>query len=387
MKNISFDRKMVGALLVVLFIHVLLAYTAFGPMITGEMKEMPIGFLNEDKGAGDENMGLAMEQKLLNGGGKEVQWIQYNSRQAMEKAFDTKEIYGGLALPEDLTRSIHSIHGEEAQSAMVEIFINQGMNAMAANAAQGILSGVVQAMNGEIRNGIITTAGEMGLQFQPEQVQVLSQPLGMQINVVNAVGGQAQGQLPLLFTVLLWLGSLIGSLMIWLMLHTKEQYASRFMGTQLVSGIILAVVQSLWVLIVARWFMGLELVNYGQLILTLIIIAFCFYLIQSSVLNWLGFKGWPLLILVWLFGPPIVSMPPELLSSFYQWVYGWVPFRFSLESFNSILFFDNGGNLASMLGTILAIGGLFLALFLASYYRLQKGDLQMNPMAKRFKSA
>ncbi len=216
---------------------------------------------------------------------------------------------------------------------------------------------------------------------------MLTEPLALQTENVNPVGEQVRGQLPLLFTVLLWLGSLIGSLLVWLMLHRKGQLATRFVGTQLLAGVLLAVIQTFSTLAVAGWMMGMEMSNYGYLIMFLSLTAIVFFLIQSSVLNWLGFKGWPILIMIWLFGLPVVSLPPEFLSAFYKFaIYSWIPYRFSVEGLSSILFFDAGGNLSSMLAILAVIGSVFLLLVLASYYRLKNQDLSVNPMARRFEN-
>ena len=385
MKNFFFNRKALGVVLMVLVIHLLLAYASFGPTATSELKEMPIGFLNSDEGMAGENLGLVFEKAVTGADSEMIKWINYDSLSAMHEAFENKELYGGLVLPPNLTESIFSMQGEAPQQAMVKVILNEGMNVTGANTVQTIIAGTLNEMNQEIRNDMLGNMQNMGLLLQPEQVSVLAEPLVQQVEKVNPVGGQARGQLPLIFTVLLWLGSLIGSLLIWLMLHSKDQLAARFVGTQLLSGVFLAVIQAFSTMAVVGWLMGMELVNYGYLIMFLMITAFVFFLIQSSVLNWLGFKGWPLLILIWLFGLPVVSLPPEFLSNFYKSaIYSWIPFRFSVEGLSSTLFFDAGGNLSSMLAVLAVIGAVFLLLILASYYRLKNQDLSVNPMARRF---
>ena len=385
MKNFFFNRKALGVVLMVLVIHLLLAYASFGPTATSELKEMPIGFLNSDEGMAGENLGLVFEKAVTGADSEMIKWINYDSLSAMHEAFESKELYGGLILPPNLTESIFSMQGEAPQQAMVKVILNEGMNVTGANTVQTIIAGTLNEMNQEIRNDMLGNMQNMGLLLQPEQVSVLAEPLVQQVEKVNPVGGQARGQLPLIFTVLLWLGSLIGSLLIWLMLHSKDQLAARFVGTQLLSGVFLAVIQAFSTMAVVGWLMGMELVNYGYLIMFLMITAFVFFLIQSSVLNWLGFKGWPLLILIWLFGLPVVSLPPEFLSNFYKSaIYSWIPFRFSVEGLSSILFFDAGGNLSSMLAVLAVIGAVFLLIILASYYRLKNQDLSVNPMARRF---
>ncbi len=381
-------KKALGVVLIVIVIHLLLAYGSFGPSATSELKEIPIGFLNADEGMAGENMGKMFEKAVLGQDNERVKWIHFGSLAEVKEALENKEIYGGLILPSDLTESVFSITGEEPRQAMVKVILNEGKNEVGANTVQGITGGIIGHMNMEIRNDTLGNMEENGLSIQPDQVMVLTEPLVQQIEKYSPVGEQGRGQLPLMFTVLLWLGSLIGSLMIWLLLHQKNQLPTRFVRTQLLSGVLLAVIQAFSTLAVVGWLMGMELANYGHLILFLIITSFVFFLIQSSVLNWLGFKGWPILILIWLFGLPVVSLPPELLSTFYRvGIYSWIPFRFSVEGLNSILFFDAGGNLSNMLGTLGIIGAVFMVVILASYFKLKGKDLSANPMAKRFETA
>ena len=380
-------KKAFGVMLIVIVIHLLLAYGSFGPSATSELKEIPIGFLNADEGVAGENLGLMFEKAIIGQDNESIKWVHFGSIVEMNEALENKEIYGGLVLPADLTESVFSLNGEEPRQAVVRVVLNEGMNEIGANTVQGITAGIIGHMNMQVRSDTLGNMQEMGLQLQPGQFMVLSEPLVQQIEKYSPVGEQGRGQLPLMFTVLLWLGSLIGSLMIWLLLHNKNQIPTRFVRTQLLSGALLAIIQSFSTLVVLGGLMGMELGNYGYLIMFLIITSYVFFLIQSSVLNWLGFKGWPILILIWLFGLPVVSLPPEFLSSFYRvGIYTWIPFRFSVEGLNSILFFDAGGNLTNMLGVLGIIGAVFMVVILTSQVKFKGKDLSVNPMAKRFET-
>lgn len=384
MQNFFCNKKTLGIVMLVIVIHLLLAYASFGPTVTSELNEIPIGFINSDQGVGDENLGLILEQEIQGADSEEIKWIQYDSISAMYEALDEKVIYGSLVLPPDLTESVFTLQSERPRQAIVEVVLNEGMNTTGANTVQSIITGIINEMNREIRNDMLGSMQQMDLQLKPEQAAALTEPLIIQTSISHPVGEQARGHLPLMFTVLLWLGSLIGSLSIWLLLHRKNQIASEFVGTQILSGIALAIIQAFSTMVVIGWLMGIELVNYGYLIMFLILTAFVFFLIQSSVLNWLGFKGWPLLIMVWLFGLPVASLPPEFLSPFYRLaIYSWIPFRFSVEGLSSIMFFDTGGNLSSMLAVLSVMGAVFLLILLSSYTKLKNQDLSISPFEKR----
>ena len=384
MKDFFGNKKTISIAVLVIVIHLLLAYASFGPTITSELNQMPIGFINSDEGVGGENLGLLFEQEIQGADSEEIEWIKFDSVSDMHEALENKEIYGSLVLPTDLTASVFSLQSEKPRQAIVEIVLNEGKNTTGANTVQAIITGIISEMNREIRSDMLGNMQQMSMQLQPEQAAALAEPLIMQTVLSHPVGEQARGHVPLMFTVLLWLGSLIGSLSIWLLLHRKNQFAAQFIGTQLIAGISLAVIQAFSTLAIIGWLMGIELVNYGYLIMFLILTALTFFLIQSSVLNWLGFKGWPLLIMIWLFGLPVTSLPPEFLSPFYRSaIYSWIPFRFPVEGLSSVLFFDAGGNLSSMLTVIIIAGAAFLFIFLSSFFKLTNQDLDISPFEKR----
>ena len=124
---------------------------------------------------------------------------------------------------------------------------------------------------------------------------------------------------------------------------------------------------------------------YALLALT----ALTFVLLQSAVLNWLGFAGWPLLVILWLFGPSVLAVPPEFLATGYRtWIYSWIPFRYTFEALQGLLFFDAGAGETARNVWIVGLYGLIaLAAVLGSTRRLHARDLTVHPLARRFRGA
>jgi uncharacterized phage infection (PIP) family protein YhgE len=86
----------------------------------------------------------------------------------------------------------------------------------------------------------------------------------------------------------------------------------------------------------------------GETFLFMLFTGYMFYLLQNAILNWLGFAGAPLFILLFFFSSPILSFPVEFMSDVTRdWLYSWIPFKYSVEGFRSIFFFG-GYNIGTL---------------------------------------
>ena len=115
--------------------------------------------------------------------------------------------------------------------------------------------------------------------------------------------------------------------------------------------------------------LNLYLPDFWMFVGTFVGITFIFYLIQACVLDWLGMKGWPLLILVWLFGMGTMTYIPQMLNVFYRvGVYSWIPMRFALDIYNNMLYYANVASTSAqswLVLTCIVLGALAL-LYLSS---------------------
>jgi hypothetical protein len=60
------------------------------------------------------------------------------------------------------------------------------------------------------------------------------------------------------------------------------------------------------------------------------------------VAAWIGMKGIGIFALLFFFGVPLLAMPPEFMSAFYRdWIYSWLPMRFSMEGLRELLYFGS----------------------------------------------
>jgi hypothetical protein len=68
-----------------------------------------------------------------------------------------------------------------------------------------------------------------------------------------------------------------------------------------------------------------------------------------AVGNWLGFGGWPILVLLWLFSFTLLSVPTEALATGYRvLMHSWLPSRFPYEAIQGIVHFGGAGQAPSL---------------------------------------
>lgn len=369
------SRRAVGVLVGVVVIHILLAFASFGATTRADLTDLPVGVHNADGGElGDEL--LAADVDVL-----DLQAV--DSRAALNDGFDDNELYGALVVPEGTTEALGAL-AEGGAPAEVEVIVNEGANAQAAQAAEGALTAMVDGVGAEVRAETLEAAGAAGAELPPELAGALAAPITIATTTVNETGDAAQAQAPMILTVLLWIGALIATLVSWLALHRAGQTPLGFVGAQAVVAAALAVVQPLSAVATANWVAGLDISLSWELFGVLALGSAAFYLLQSAVLNWIGFGGWPLLVLIWLFSPAVLNLAPEALPRFYEvGIHSWLPVRFPHEAITGVLFFDGAGGAATATAITAAIAIGAAGLVAASTVRLARTDLAANPLARR----
>ncbi|WP_317906898.1 YhgE/Pip domain-containing protein, partial [Bacillus subtilis] len=154
-----FKNKLVLASpLIALAIVFIFSLTLF-PSVQPQPKNLPIAVVNEDEGVRlpDQpkmNMGETIVEQMQRTSGGElppVKWVSVKSKEAVQKGLDNQEYYAALVIPNDFSAKQASLRTQDPTSPEVKIYINQGMNTMAATAAGQILNGVVDNLNSTVR--------------------------------------------------------------------------------------------------------------------------------------------------------------------------------------------------------------------------------------------
>ena len=370
------SRKVIGVFIAVIAVHILLGAATFGPSTSANLSDVPVAVLDLDRaGLADEL--TATDVHVL-------EWLSVTSDRALRDALDDKEIAAGLVIPAGATEQLAALGGEQPEPVVLELYVNHGRNPQAAQTVQATIVALAEGAAAQLSAQTLAALGEAGVAVAPDAVATLAQPIQVEAIPVNAPASLADAQTPLVLVAMLWIGSLIATLFSWLGLHRKDTTPVGFLGAQLIVLAALAVIQPLSIVAVGNWLLGMDITLTVSLFGALALTTALFFLLQSALLNWLGFGGWPILVLLWLFSFTLLSVPAEALASGYRvLIHSWLPSRFPHEALQGIVHFDGAGQAGTMLAISVAIALGALALLLASYHRLRGRDLSVNPIAAR----
>lgn len=170
--------------------------------------------------------------------------------------------------------------------------------------------------------------------------------------------------LPLAASALLWLGTLVGSLLLVLLASRHGRvptFGARLLSVAAMAGAAPAVVLGLGRLWDHDLDIGWPLVGF------LVLVAGAFAALQGGVLRLLGLRGAALLAPLYLMAPAVAAQPPELLDPTYRtFLWSWTPFRFSTETLRSLLVLDGSApdvGIGIAVFSVMAVAGLVVLLW------------------------
>ncbi|MCA1063802.1 DUF3533 domain-containing protein [Rossellomorea aquimaris] len=385
-----FKNKLVlSSPIIALAIIFIFSLTLF-PSVQPQPKNLPIAIVNADQGVQvpDQpkmNMGQTLVEKIQTMSNPTtdedpaVKWIEVKSTEAVQKGLDNQEYYAALVIPEEFSMKQASLRTPDPASPEVEIYINQGMNTMAATAAGQILNGVVDTMNTSVRTELLDGFEKQGVTLSPKQVSTLVTPITKNVINVNEIGtNSANGNSPVSLFQPLWMASMASAAIIYVAVSKlsvstrKEKLAATFI--QILIGGVVALVAGFGLTWMADGLIGFTIPDVTDTALFLSLTSFSFYLMISGFLSLTGLMGMPLFVLMLFFGAPLLAMAPEMMSSFYQdWFYSWLPMRFMIEGLRELFFFGKGLTWSSPVSTLVWIGLGSMIVILASAFRPSPG--------------
>ncbi|WP_054940562.1 YhgE/Pip domain-containing protein [Paenibacillus ihuae] len=332
-------------------------------------KNLPIAIVNEDKGIetpdkGTVNLGDTMvatitESTLAAAGNKDpaIKWVTVAGYMQAKEGMDNQEYYGALVIPQDFSQKQVSLQTPSPASPEFGIYVNQGMNAAAANTVTQALNGIVDNINvsasAQLQEALTKQGGSLTLQ----QAQLLAAPISKAVSYVNPTGTQANAPVALFQPV--WMGSLIAAVLTWMAL--KKARTSNNKLKVLIIHVLVGAVTALFIGFGVTWMaqgiLDYQIPEFTDTALFLSIASFSFILMISAVLLWVGMAGMPIFVLLLFFGAPLLAMAPELMPRFYQnWVYTWLPMRFMVDGLRGLFFFGEGLHWSGAVSVLVWIG-------------------------------
>ncbi|MCU0096137.1 DUF3533 domain-containing protein [Bacillus sp. OR9] len=354
------------------------------PTVQPKPKNLPIAIVNEDQGVEipnqpKMNMGQTIVDNMKKTSKSEeesaVKWVEVKNKKAVQKGLNNQDYYAALVIPKEFSTKRASLRTPQPSSPEVEIFINQGMNTAASTVAGQMLNGVVDNMNNTARTQLLEGLKAKGATLTTDQAAKLVTPIVKNVTNVNEVGkNSANGNSPISLFQPLWIASLASAAIIFIAISKmpvgsrKENFVLKL--KQIVAGAVATIVIGFGLTWIADGMVGLNISNFTDTTLFLSITSFSFFLMISAVLSLVGLKGIGVFALLLFFGAPLLSLAPEMLSSFYQdWVYTWLPMRFMIEGLRGIFFFGKGLSWSTPVTVLVWIGAVSMVIILMTAFK------------------
>lgn len=376
------EKMIIGLPLIVLAVVFIFCLTMI-PSVNPTPKNLPIAIVNEDNGVElpnqtKLNMGQTIVEnikhaaKAQSGEEAAVKWIEVKSYGEVQNGLNNQKYYAALIIPKDFSKKQASLQTANPSSPKVQILVNQGMHATASNMAGQMLNAVVDSVNTNMRTQLLAGFEKLGKTLTPQQAAALVSPVTKETMIIHETGTHsANGNAPVSLFQPLWMASIVGAAITFIainkLLFTNRAEALYARITQVLIGAILSLITGFGMSWIADEVIGIHIPQFTDTAFFLGISYFCFFLMISAVLSWIGFKGMPIFVLILFFGAPLLAMAPELMSSFYrEWIYSWLPMRFMVAGLRELFFFGKGLSLNDATSALLEIGAGSLVILLAS---------------------
>ncbi|GBG09055.1 phage infection protein [Paenibacillus agaridevorans] len=389
-----FKNKLLLALpliaILVLFIFVLALY----PSATMKPVLLPIAIVNLDEGAAlpdgtAVNMGDQLVEQMKQASGKAaegeaspVKWVQLESAEAAREGMDNRDYYGAMIIAADFSAKQASLRSPAPQQPEIEVLVNQGMNATAANMVTQMVSGMVGKLNATISAGLLHELEASGATLKPSQAAIVASPILAQITNVNETGANAaRGNAPVSLFQPIWMASIAGAAISTLVVgkaaasasSRRSKLAARL--TQAGVGVVLALLSGFLVTWLADRFLDLDVPSMAEMGLFISFSILAFFLMISAILSWTGIRGIVLFVLLLFFGAPLLALPAEFMNGFYRdWIHSWLPMRFMVDGLRELFFFGNGFEWNEPTAALFWISAGSLILLLLSVLKPQKAS-------------
>jgi uncharacterized phage infection (PIP) family protein YhgE len=277
-----------------------------------------------------------------------VKWVEVSSAEGARNGLNNQKYYAALVIPSDFSAKQNSLRTPKPLSPEVQIFINQGMNTAASAATGQILNGIVDNMNNNLRVQLLEGFKTQGVTLTVEQASALVFPIAKKVTNVNETGAKSvNGNAPVSLFQPLWMACIASSAILFITVRKlsvktrREVLISKLM--QILIGAIASLAVGFGLIWLANGMLDLDIPKFADTALFLSVTFFSFFLMITAVLSVLGIKGVAIFALLLFFGAPLLSLPPEMLSSFYrEWIHPWLPMRFMIDGLRQLLFFGKG---------------------------------------------
>ncbi|MDQ0185162.1 YhgE/Pip-like protein [Cytobacillus kochii] len=351
-----FKDKLTLATPILAFVIMFIFSLTLFPTVNPTPENLPVAIVNEDEGMevnnqGSINIGETMVENIREAGSSTdddeaaVKWVEVKNKEKVVEGLDNQEYYAALVIPKDFSEKQASLKTNHPANPEIDIIINQGMNAAASSMANQMLNQMVDQLNQQLRAQIFAELKTADTAVSVSQAEVLAEPIAVNHQNVNAVGeNSANGNAPVSLFQPLWIAVMAIAAILFIAVnkmtvHSRKENITIKVG-QIVIGLFASLIIGFGLPWLAEDLVGMNIPSFMDTALFLSATSFCFFLMILAVLSLLGIKGIAIFALLLFFGAPLLSMAPEMMSSFHQtWIYSWLPMRFLVEGLRELFYF------------------------------------------------
>jgi YhgE/Pip-like protein len=382
MKNFFQQRLFWGGFVGILISVFIFTFAFMGSTVNPTPKEMPLAVVVQDDGMtlpnGQQlNFGKMFQEQVKKNDNESIDLAFLDSREKAMEGMNEKEYYATIVIPNRLSQNIFSLLTDQPEKPEVEIWINEGMNATGAKMAGQMASGILSNLNIQVQNNLYEQVENQQIPFSVEKSKLLTQPIQVTTKTLHSVGDHnANGNTPALFTQILWLTTFISSMILFTVIKKLElrKWTLLSVTSQIFGGLLFFLSICGLVFWLAEGVLDVSIPNGGEMFVLMLFIGMMFFFIQGGLLNWIGYAAAPIFVLLFFFSMPVLTLPPEMLPDITKdWLYSWVPFRFSVEAFKDTLFF-RVNPLASGIGVLGYIGSAGFIMMLLAPLKPGRGE-------------
>ncbi|WP_299093605.1 YhgE/Pip domain-containing protein [uncultured Metabacillus sp.] len=378
MKNFFSQKLFWGGLLAIIVVVSIFMVGFMGSIVNPEPKDLPVAIVVEDKGVEMPNhtlnFGETVKETLITNKDIPFKWSVLKDKDEAMNGMNNRSYYAAIIIPENTSQNIAALLQSSPGQPQVEVITNEGMNYTAANTIGQIVNQMGLEMNTQVQNIMFSQLEAQSVSLPADKIKQVINPLKIEKQVINDVDSHtANGNTPVLFTQILWLSVFICSLILFITLKktTNSQISLTSIASQVIGGILFLLVIVTSIMLFADYILDVNIPNKEITFLFLLLSGFTFFLLQNTLFNWIGVIAAPFILLMFLFSIPVLNLPVEFLPDLTKdWLYSWIPLKFSVEGLRGIFFFDNH-NIGESLNILVYIGIGSLILMTLSIFKKQ----------------
>lgn len=371
------------ATMIILVIFSLAFYPAYNP----KPKDLPIGILNEDKGATIQdknvNIGKKLEDKLLDSDSNKIKWVKVDSEKDLEKDLKDQKIFEVAIIDKDFSKDAMSktqkvvmdskkeemqqkvASGEippqvvqqmkqkmgnqqvEVKQAKFKTIVSEGSSLQGSQIASAVLTGMGDNINAQITKQSLETLTSQNVKVNAADINGLTNPVKVDNEKLNKVKDhQAGGNAPFLMFMPIWIGSIVTSILLFFAFRTSNNIVVQHRIIASIGQMIFAVVAAFAGSFVYIYFMqgvqGFDFDHPNRVAIFVALAILGFVGLILGVMVWLGMKSIPIFFILMFFSMQLVTLPKQMLPESYQkYVYDWNPFTHYATSVRELLYLNH----------------------------------------------